>query len=139
MIFNGESPFKGDNDFFTIEKVKKCKYEYIRKDIPEDVIDLLNNILIYKPPPINRGNEKSKKRNSKSKCSICLFIYRILLSLFRGIESNGELSYPKIYILDLLSLSIESLLLLLFDICVFLELKILIKYYFLLKIYLIII
>ena len=46
MIFNGESPFKGDNDFFTIEKVKKCKYEYIRKDIPEDVIDLLNNILI---------------------------------------------------------------------------------------------
>ena len=64
---------------------------------------LLNNFLIYKPPPINMGNEKSKKRNSKSKCSICLFIYRILLSLFRGIESNGELSYPKIYILDLSS------------------------------------
>ena len=28
MIFNGESPFKGDNDFLTIENVKKCKYEY---------------------------------------------------------------------------------------------------------------
>ena len=46
MIFNGESPFKGDNDFLTIENVKKCKYEYIKKDIPEDVKDLLNHILI---------------------------------------------------------------------------------------------
>lgn len=46
IIFNGESPFKGDNDFETVENVKKCKFEYIKKDLPEDVIDLLNNILI---------------------------------------------------------------------------------------------
>ena len=46
IIFNGESPFKGDNDFETLEKVKEGKYEYIKKDLPEDVIDLLNNILI---------------------------------------------------------------------------------------------
>ena len=46
IIFNGESPFKAENDFFTCEKIKKCKFEYVKKDIPEDVIDLLNNILI---------------------------------------------------------------------------------------------
>ena len=46
MIFNGETPFKGKNDFITIDKVKEGKFEYIKKDIPEDVIDLLNNILI---------------------------------------------------------------------------------------------
>jgi len=46
MIFNGESPFKGINDFNTLDKVKECKFEYVKKDIPEDVMDLLNNILI---------------------------------------------------------------------------------------------
>ena len=46
MIFNGETPFKGKNDFITLDKVKEGKYNYIKKDIPEDVIDLLNNILI---------------------------------------------------------------------------------------------
>ena len=46
MIFNGVVPFKGDNDFETLEKVKECKYELVKKDIPEDVIDLLNNILV---------------------------------------------------------------------------------------------
>ena len=46
MIFNGETPFKGKNDFITLDKVKEGKFSYIKKDIPEDVIDLLNNILI---------------------------------------------------------------------------------------------
>ena len=46
MIFNGESPFKGKNDFMTLDKVKEGKFSYIKKDIPEDVVDLINNILI---------------------------------------------------------------------------------------------
>ena len=46
MIFNGESPFKGKNDFITMDKVKECKFSFIKKDIPEDVVDLINNILI---------------------------------------------------------------------------------------------
>ena len=46
IIFNGVSPFKGSNDFNTLDKVKECKFEYVRKDLPEDVVDLLNNILI---------------------------------------------------------------------------------------------
>ena len=46
MIFNGVTPFKGDNDFETLEKIKCCKYQFVKKDIPEDIIDLLNNILI---------------------------------------------------------------------------------------------
>ena len=46
IIFNGESPFKGDNDFDTVEKVKECKFEYVKKDLPEDVVDLINNILV---------------------------------------------------------------------------------------------
>ena len=46
IIFNGESPFKAENDFFTCQKIKTCKFEYVKNDIPEDAIDLLNNILI---------------------------------------------------------------------------------------------
>ena len=46
MLFNGESPFKDKNDFMTLDRVKECKFEYIKKDIPEDVVDLINNILI---------------------------------------------------------------------------------------------
>ena len=46
MLFNGESPFKDKNDFMTLDKVKECKFTYIKKDIPEDVVDLINNILI---------------------------------------------------------------------------------------------
>ena len=46
MIFNGATPFKGDNDFDTLEKIKVCKYKFVKKDIPEDIIDLLNNILV---------------------------------------------------------------------------------------------
>ena len=46
LIFNGETPFKGKNDFITLDKVKECKFDYIKKDIPEDVVDLINNILI---------------------------------------------------------------------------------------------
>ena len=46
IIYNGVSPFKGKNDFVTLDKVKDCKFEYVKKDLPEDVIDLLNNILI---------------------------------------------------------------------------------------------
>ena len=46
MIFNGESPFKGKNDFMTLDKLKEGKFSYIKKDIPEDVVDLINNILI---------------------------------------------------------------------------------------------
>ena len=46
MIFNGESPFKGKNDFMTLDKVKEGKFSYIKKDLPEDVVDLINNILI---------------------------------------------------------------------------------------------
>ena len=46
MLFNGESPFKDKNDFMTLDRVKECKFEYIKKDVPEDVVDLINNILI---------------------------------------------------------------------------------------------
>ena len=46
IIYNGVSPFKGINDFQTLEKVKECKFEYVKKDMPEDAIDLLNNILV---------------------------------------------------------------------------------------------
>ena len=46
MIFNGESPFKGKNDFMTLDKVKEGKFSYIKKDLPEDVVDLINNILM---------------------------------------------------------------------------------------------
>ena len=46
MIFNGQSPFKDKNDFMTLDKVKEAKFKYIKEDIPEDVIDLINNILI---------------------------------------------------------------------------------------------
>jgi protein-serine/threonine kinase len=46
MLFNGESPFKDKNDFMTLDKVKEGKFTYIKKDIPEDVVDLINNILI---------------------------------------------------------------------------------------------
>ena len=46
LIFNGETPFKGKNDFITLDKVKECKFDYIKKDIPEDVVDLINNILV---------------------------------------------------------------------------------------------
>ena len=46
MIFNGVSPFKDKNDFMTLDKVKEGKFDFIKKDIPDDVIDLINNILI---------------------------------------------------------------------------------------------
>ena len=46
MIFNGVSPFKDKNDFMTLDKVKEGKFDFINKDIPDDVIDLINNILI---------------------------------------------------------------------------------------------
>ena len=46
MIFNGESPFKGKNNFETFDNVKEAKFSYIKKDLPEDVVDLINNILI---------------------------------------------------------------------------------------------
>ena len=46
MIFNGESPFKDINDFQIIDRVKEGKFSYIKKDIPEDVVDLINNILV---------------------------------------------------------------------------------------------
>ena len=46
MIFNGVSPFKDKNDFMTLDKVKEGKFDFIKKNIPDDVIDLINNILI---------------------------------------------------------------------------------------------
>ena len=46
MIFNGQSPFKDKNDFMTLDKVKEGKFKYIKENIPEDIIDLINNILI---------------------------------------------------------------------------------------------
>lgn len=52
IIYNGVSPFKGKNVFATLDKVKECKFEYVKKDLPEDIIDLLNNIL----------DEETKKR-----------------------------------------------------------------------------
>ena len=46
IIFNGVSPFRDTNDFLTLDKVKECKFEYVNKKIPEDAIDLMNNILV---------------------------------------------------------------------------------------------
>ena len=46
IIFNGVSPFKGKNDFATLDNVKECKFKYVKRDIPEDAVDLINNILV---------------------------------------------------------------------------------------------
>ena len=62
IIFNGVSPFKGSNDFNTLDKVKECKFEYIKKDIPEDAIDLMNNILVE---DINKRFDIEQIKNHK--------------------------------------------------------------------------
>lgn len=62
IIYNGVSPFKGNNDFNTLDKVKECKFEYAKKDLPEDVIDLINNILIE---DINKRFDIKQIKNHK--------------------------------------------------------------------------
>ena len=62
IIFNGVSPFKGSNDFNTLDKVKECKFEYAKKDLPEDVVDLINNILIE---DINKRFDIKQIKNHK--------------------------------------------------------------------------
>ena len=62
IIFNGVSPFKGSNDFNTLDKVKECKFEYIKKDIPKDAIDLMNNILVE---DINKRFDIEQIKNHK--------------------------------------------------------------------------
>lgn len=54
IIFNGESPFLGKNDFFTIENIKNCKFKFINQNIPEEAKDLINHILVK--DPIKRYN-----------------------------------------------------------------------------------
>jgi serine/threonine protein kinase len=54
IIFNGESPFLGKNDFFTIENIKNCKFKYINENMPEEAKDLINHILVK--DPIKRYN-----------------------------------------------------------------------------------
>ena len=46
IIYIGENPFKGKNDYFTSENIKKCKYSFKNKDIPEEIKDLINNIFV---------------------------------------------------------------------------------------------
>jgi serine/threonine protein kinase len=45
-IYIGERPFKGKNDFFTSENIKKCIFSFKNKNIPEEVKDLINNIFV---------------------------------------------------------------------------------------------
>ena len=45
LLYNGEVPFKGKTDFLTCQNIKQGKFTYINENIPEDVKDLLNNIL----------------------------------------------------------------------------------------------
>ena len=49
IIFNGESPFIGKDDFYTIENIKNCKYKFINENIPEEAKDLINHILVKDP------------------------------------------------------------------------------------------
>ena len=62
IIFNGVSPFKGSNDFNSLDKVKEGKFEYAKKDLPEDVVDLINNILIE---DINKRFDIKQIKNHK--------------------------------------------------------------------------
>ena len=62
IIFNGVSPFKGNNDFNTLDKVKECKFKFVKKDLPEDVVDLINNILIE---DINKRFDIKQIKNHK--------------------------------------------------------------------------
>ena len=63
---------------------------------------LLNDILIYKPPNSTwvKTNPKGEIPNERV-AHACASIGPYYLSLFGGIESNGELSEPNLYILDL--------------------------------------
>jgi len=49
IIFNGESPFLGKNDFFTIENIKNCQFKFVNENIPEEAKDLINHILVKDP------------------------------------------------------------------------------------------
>ena len=46
IIFIGKSPFKGKNDFETLNNVKTNQFKIEKNGIPEDVLDLINNILV---------------------------------------------------------------------------------------------
>ena len=45
-IYNGKTPFQGKNDYLTCENIKKDIFNIINKNIPIEVIDLINNILV---------------------------------------------------------------------------------------------
>ena len=45
-IYNGESPFKGKNDYCTCEKIKKGVYSFLNINIPKEAKDLINHILV---------------------------------------------------------------------------------------------
>jgi len=45
-IYNGKTPFQGKNDYLTCENIKKGIFNIINKNIPIEVIDLINNILV---------------------------------------------------------------------------------------------
>jgi len=49
IIYNGESPFLGKNDFFTIENIKNCQFKFVNENIPEEAKDLINHILVKDP------------------------------------------------------------------------------------------
>ena len=46
IIYNGESPFKGKNDYCTCEKIKKGVFSFLNMNIPEEAKDLINHILV---------------------------------------------------------------------------------------------
>ena len=46
LLYNGQTPFIGKNDYCTCDNIKKGSFFYMNQNMDKDVIDLINHILV---------------------------------------------------------------------------------------------